>query len=197
MTNSNQPAEIIPKITMKTIDAQPAPRTVEKKEILVHIFGRADRVNEGSTTYGIFHKYKGVFEAVNLKTGAVYRSSSLLLPEIADGILLPAMIEHGATLGKEKTAKEPEVAGEAVRESEPVNFALAIGVIPQESKDETGRGYQYTVAPLMESAAADPLAELRAVSQRAVAALPAPAASPAPAPAASKEPEHKGNTKRK
>ncbi len=92
-------ASIIPKITMKTVDAQPAPRTVTVKEDLVHIFGRAERVNEGSTTYGIFHKYKGTFEVVNLKTGEVYRSSALLLPEIADRILLPEMLARGATLG--------------------------------------------------------------------------------------------------
>lgn len=171
-------ASIIPKITMKTVDAQPAPRSVTVKEDLVHIFGRAERVNEGSTTYGIFHKYKGTFEAVNLKTGEVYRSSSLLLPEIADGILLPEMIARGATLGKEKTAKTPEEAGEPVsKDAQPVDFALAIGVVPQESKDESGRGYQYSVRPLMEATTADPLASLRAVSQDAQKlALPAPQA---------------------
>ncbi len=169
-------ASIIPKITMKTVDAQPAPRTVTVKEDLVHIFGRAERVNEGSTTYGIFHKYKGTFEAVNLKTGEVYRSSSLLLPEIADGILLPEMLARGATLGKEKTAKSPEESGQPVSaDAQPVDFALAIGVVPQESKDESGRGYQYSVRPLMEATTADPLASLRAVSQDAQQlALPAP-----------------------
>ncbi len=169
-------ASIIPKITMKTVDAQPAPRTVTVKEDLVHIFGRAERVNEGSTTYGIFHKYKGTFEAVNLKTGEVYRSSALLLPEIADGILLPEMLARGATLGKEKTAKTPEETGEPVsKDAQPVDFALAIGVVPQESKDESGRGYQYSVRPLMEATTADPLASLRAVSQDAQKlALPAP-----------------------
>lgn len=187
-------ASIIPKITMKTVDAQPAPRTVTVKEDLVHIFGRAERVNEGSTTYGIFHKYKGTFEAVNLKTGEVYRSASLLLPEIADGILLPEMLARGATLGKEKTAKTPEETGEPVsKDAHPVDFALAIGVVPQESKDESGRGYQYSVRPLMEAATADPLASLRAVSQEAQQlALPAPQTEKPSEPA---KPTHGGKKK--
>jgi hypothetical protein len=153
--------EIIPKITMKTIDAQPAPRSVEVKKDLAHIYGRADRVNEGSTTYGIFHKYKGMFKAMNLETGEVFQSSNLLLPEIADSILLEGMLAAGATLGKEKTGKDAEQVGEKVK-GDPVEFALCIGVIPMDSKDGTGRGYQFTAKPLFESKAADPLAAIEA-----------------------------------
>ena len=162
--------EIIPKITMKTIDAQPAPRSVEVKKDLAHIYGRADRVNEGQTVYGIFHKYKGLFKAVNLETGEAFQSSNLLLPEIADALLLEGMLAAGATLGKEKTAKDAEQAGERVK-GDPVEFAICIGVIPQDSKDGTGRGYQFTAKPLFESQAADPLASIEAK----IKALPAPA----------------------
>lgn len=152
--------EILAKITMKTIDCQPAPRSVKEKTELAHIYGRAERVSEGSTTYGIFHKYKGNFEAVNLATGEVYRSGTLLLPEIADAILLQGLLAAGATLGKEKIGNTPGVEGERVQ-GDPVDFAVSIGVIPMESKDDTGRGYQFTVKPMMEVTAADPLKALR------------------------------------
>lgn len=162
--------EIIPKITMKTVGAQPGPRSVTAKSDLVHIYGRADRVNEGQTVYGIFHKYKGLFKAVNLSTGEVFQSNNLLLPEIADGILLDGMLAAGATLGKEKDAKNAEKVGERVK-GEPIEFALCIGVIPQDSKDGTGRGYQFTAKPLFESQAADPLAGI----ESRMKALPGPA----------------------
>lgn len=149
--------EIIPKITLKTIGAQPAPRTIKAKIDLCHIYGRADRVNEGQTVYGIFHKYKGIFKAVNLETGEIYQSGNLLLPEIADAILLQGMLDAGATLGKEKTAKDAETSGERVK-GDPIEFALCIGAVPQESKDGTGRGYSLTAKPLFESQTADPLA---------------------------------------
>ncbi len=175
--------EIIPKITMKTIGAQPAPRTVEKKADLAHIYGRADRVNEGSTLYGIFHKYKGVFKAVNLSTGEVFQSSNLLLPEIADGILLAEMLAAGATLGKEKTAKDAEQSGEKVK-GNPIEFAVCIGVIPQETKDGSGRGYQFTAKPIVESTTADPLAHLESKLKSLAAPSPIQQAKAEPAHAA-------------
>ncbi|MGC8541025.1 MAG: hypothetical protein ACP5QA_10400 [Phycisphaerae bacterium] len=181
-------AEIISKITMKTVGAQPAPRSVTKKEDLVRIYGRADRVSEGSTTYGIFHKYKGDFKAVNLITGEAFRSGTLLLPEIADPLLLNAMLAAGATLGKEKTAKTPEVEGEKVK-GEPIFFGLIIGVIPQESADESGRGYQYTVKEAFESQVADPFA---AIEEKMVKAIAGPSSSATPA----QTPGDKGNRKK-
>lgn len=184
--------EIISKITMKTIGAQPAPRTVTEKKELAHIYGRADRVNEGSTTYGIFHKYKGEFKAVNLETGEIYRASSLLLPEIADGLLLAQMMEAGATLGKEKTGDKAETAGERVK-GDPVEFAVCIGVSPAENKDGTGRGYQFTAKPIIESQVADPLESIEARIKRA---LPAPTQNQARTETVSPKPSAKPTDKK-
>jgi len=194
--------EILGKITMKNIGAQPKPRSVTERKELCHIFGSCESFQEGSTTYGIFRKFEGRFEAVDVMTGEVFRSKYLLLPEIAEALLTEQLIALGAVAGKVKTAEDKGSAGTPGRE--PVEFAIAVGVKPIFEKDgktivERGQGYEYSVRPLVESRRADSLSHLRALSQsvREGTALPAPepaqvAAEPASVAAA--EPERATGT---
>jgi hypothetical protein len=165
--------QYLSKITLKSIDAQPKPRSVTAPEILAHVFGIARRFRVGSSAYGIFHSFLGEFEAVNLSTGEVTRSGRILLPPIAEKILLERMEAGGATAGKDRTATQDEEDGEAA--SEPIEFAFAIGVRPLYGPDgktlsERGSGYEYTLHPLMEMRENDSLAKIRDESRKQLAA---------------------------
>jgi hypothetical protein len=177
--------EILNKITMKTIGAQPKPRSVTEKKDLCHIFGTAIGFREGSTTYGVFRKFEGNFEAVDLQSGEVFKSKWLLLPEIVEALLTEQLTNLGAVGGRMKTADDKGTEG--TPSETPVDFAFSIGVKPIFEKDgktivDKGQGYEYTVRPMMESKQADSLAHLREVSSKArQPALPAPEKVPAQA----------------
>jgi len=156
--------QIVNKISMKTIDAQPKARSVTEPQELAHIYGSARTFKEGSSTFGIFRSFIGEFEAVTLATGEVTRSNRILLPPVAEKLLTEQMLALGAVAGKEKTATDPGTEGTAG--SSPVDFAFAIGVKPQFEKDgktikAQGQGYEYTLRPLMETKVSDSLAHLR------------------------------------
>jgi hypothetical protein len=182
--------EIVNKITMKTIDAQPKPRSVTERADIAHVFGTATGYRQGSTNYGVFCKFEGNFEAVNLTTGEVFRSRNLLLPQIVEAMLLEQLTSLGAKAGKVRTADTEGTPGTPA--SEPVDFAFCLGVKPIFEKDgktlvERGQGYEYTVKPIMESKVSDSLAHIREASEKArnaPKALPAPTASQAPKAAA-------------
>jgi hypothetical protein len=169
--------EIVNKITMKTIEAQPEPRSITEKRDIAHVFGTATGYRSGSTNYGVFCKFEGNFEAVNLETGEIYKSRNLLLPEIIESLLMEQLVSLGAKAGKMKTQDDPGSPG--TPSSEPVDFAFCVGVKPIFEKDgktivERGQGYEYTVKPIMESKVSDSLAHIREVSDKARKALPAP-----------------------
>lgn len=181
---------ILNKITMKAIGAQPAPHSITEPKALAHLYGKANGFKTGSTTYGFYDKFNGEFEAVNLETGEVFVGSSLLCPPIMENLIKQALVSAGAEGGKigNKAAHEKDIEGKDTES--PVLFAFEVGVKPTAKKEgqrETGSGYEYTVKLLTESRRSDALSELRAVSAKARNALPAPA--PAPASAVPAEPE--------
>ena len=166
--------EIIGKISLKGIGAQPAANSVTDSHDVAHIYGTARRFLIGTTTYGDYTKFQGDFEAVNTSNGETFRSNSLVLPELVEKMLVAALLAEGAKAGKVKTQNTPEVAGGEAQA--PVEFAFAIGVRKTETKEgSVSRGYEYTIRPLIQLKGADPLAHLR----DQVKALPAPNAKPA------------------
>ncbi|WWT37761.1 ssDNA binding protein [Enterobacteria phage PRDaquamarine] len=151
--------EIVSKLTLKTIGAQPKPHSVKENTALASIYGRVRGKKVGQSTFGDFIKFEGEFEGVNLATGEVFRSGALILPKVLESLLAGA------------------VDGENT-----VDFAVEVWAKPSE-KGNTG--YEYGIKPLIEPAASDELAQLRQTVK--AAALPAPAkeaATEAPAAAA-------------
>ncbi|WWT38629.1 ssDNA binding protein [Enterobacteria phage PRDmint] len=140
--------EIVSKLTLKTIGAQPKPHSVKENTALASIYGRIRGKKVGQSTFGDFIKFEGEFEGVNIATGEVFRSGALILPNVLETLL----------------------AG-AVDGDNTVDFAVEIWAKPSE-KGNTG--YEYGVKPLIEPAASDELAALR---NQVKAALPAPAAA--------------------
>jgi len=162
--------QILNKITMKSIDAQPKARSVTAPRLLAHIYGTARTFREGSSAFGIFRSFIGDFEAVTLETGEITRSNRILLPPVAEKLLTEQMLSLGARPGKERTATSAEEEGQ--EGSSPVDFAFAIGVKPQFGPDgktivERGSGYEYTLEPLMETKVSDTLAHLRETVKKA------------------------------
>lgn len=168
---------ILNKITMKAIGAQPAPHTVESAEVLAHVFGKANGYDTGSTNYGFYDKFHGEFEAVNLRTGEVFAAANLLCPPIMENLIKQALKDAGAEGGKigNKATHEKDVAGKDAQA--PVLFAFAVGVKPTPKKEgarDSGSGYEYTVSVLTPSKRSDALESLRAISDGARKTLPAP-----------------------
>lgn len=144
--------EIVSKLTLKTIGAQPKPHSVKENTALASIYGRVRGKKVGQSTFGDFIKFEGEFEGVNLATGEVFRSGALILPKVLESLLAGA------------------VDGENT-----VDFAVEVWAKPSE-KGNTG--YEYGIKPLIEPAASDELAQLRQTVK--AAALPAPAKEAAP-----------------
>lgn len=157
--------EIVSKLTLKTIGAQPKPHSVKENTALASVYGRVRGKKVGQSTFGDFIKFEGEFEGVNIATGEVFRSGALILPKVLESLLAGA------------------VDGENT-----VDFAVEIWAKPSE-KGNTG--YEYGVKPLIEPAASDELAALR---NQVKAALPAPAA-PAAAADADAKPAPKAKAK--
>ena len=170
---------ILNKITMKGIGAQPAPWSVDAPKALAHILGKANGYKTGSTTYGLYDKFHGEFEAVNLETGEIYVGSNLLCPPIMEALIKDALKNAGAEGGRigNKAAHEIDVEGKDTES--PVLFAFELGVKPTAKKDgarEVGSGYEYTVKLLTPAKRSDALESLRAISQQPrQVALPGPA----------------------
>lgn len=176
---------ILNKITMKGIGAQPAPWSVDAPKALAHILGKANGYKTGSTTYGLYDKFHGEFEAVNLETGEIYVGSNLLCPPIMEALIKDALKNAGAEGGRigNKAAHEIDVEGKDTES--PVLFLFELGVKPTAKKDgarEVGSGYEYTVRLLTPAKRSDALESLRTISQQARTALPSPAQEPAKPP---------------
>lgn len=123
------------------------------KKVLFRVFGIANSSKTGTSNFGEWTSFKGLFEAIILETGEVLRSSDLFLPEVATDALLPVV------------AKNVEDGGNGVR------FAMDIGaVIVADRTNPLVMKYEYTCAPVIDVAQDDPLAAFKAV----LPALPAP-----------------------
>lgn len=127
-------SNVVSKITVASIGAQPKPHSVEEgeKRAICVFYGEARSSKIGQTQFGDFLKFSGNFGAVNMKTGERFRSGSLILPAIMENILDSAI-------------KETEGA---------VQFAIEVGV---KYSEKGNTGYEYTVRPLLEPSENDPL----------------------------------------
>lgn len=189
---------------MKAIGAQPAPHSIDTPKALVHIFGKANGYKTGSTTYGLYDKFHGEFEAVDLATGEIYVAQNLLCPPIIESLLKEALKSAGAEGGKVGNKAAHEIDTEGKDTLSPILFAFEIGVKPTVKRDgpERGNGYEYTVKSLTPSKRSDALESMRQISDAArQQSLSAPAAETVPMPQApAQEPakaaqnpeEHKG-----
>lgn len=144
---------LIKKITLKTIGAQPAPNSIDVTTDLCAVYGRADRMELGSTTFGEYVKFKGQFEAQNIATGEIFQSGELIVPEIVSDLITGAM---------------------EANEGQAVEFAFIITAIADKKEGGQGRGYQFTAKPLIEEQKSDPLAMLRAKVTSSVPVIEAP-----------------------
>lgn len=148
--------ELLSKITVKTVGAQPKPKSVTEATDLCSVYGILRGYAVGQSPYGEFLKFKGDIEACNLATGELFKSGNLILPGIISGLM------QGAVDGN------PE---------NDVEFGVIVGVKPSE-KGNTG--YEYTIKPIVEPKEADALVALRSTVRDAMLALPSPEKSPDP-----------------
>lgn len=115
--------------------------TVEKalragKHGVMRVIGESRGYKTGNTAFGEFVAFTGQFRATNMATGEIFTGPNLFLPDVASGLM---RAQHDSAEG-------------------PIEFAFDIGVQPA----STPHGYEYTVTPLMEPSASDPLAALEA-----------------------------------
>jgi hypothetical protein len=107
--------------------------------VLYRVYGTAQGIKTGSSTFGEWAAFTGQFEAVDSDSGEIVRSNQLFLPEVAELLL-----------------KVPVLKGDG-----DVNFAFDIGI---KGTIETATGlqkYEYTVGTVMEAKEDDPLAKMR------------------------------------
>ena len=135
---TSKAVNLIAKLTLKTMGVQPAVNSIDVATDLCAVYGRADRMELGSTTFGEYTKFKGQFEAQNIANGELYQSGVLIVPEIVSNLIAGAL---------------------EANEGQAVEFAFIVSAIPD--KKEGGRGYQFTAKPLMQEQKSDPLAQLR------------------------------------
>lgn len=148
------------KITMSSIGAQPSKedraalllRPTEQIP-LARVYGIAGAWKPGQSDHGPYVKFIGQFKAVNLRTGEIFISSTLLLPKFMEEQL------HGHL---------------SAGETRSVEFGFEIGVEgDRPGMKASALGYQYTAKPLMAMSENSALAALEA-KLGGVAALPAP-----------------------
>ena len=112
----------------------------EAPQALMRVLGLATTYETGETQYGEFIAFKGSFEATNLMTGEVFRAGKCFLPDVAANLMSAQLAASSGETGFKG-----------------VQFAFEIGYKPS----DTLIGYEYTVTPLIEIDAADPLTALR------------------------------------
>jgi len=104
------------------------------KIALMKIVGETTSAEPGQTDKGEFLKLKGTFAAINSDTGEVFNAAVCILPNfIADQL------------------------GEALKQSEKVEFAIQIGA---KAKASSVTGYEFTATPLIESKPTDSMQRL-------------------------------------
>jgi hypothetical protein len=98
--------EPLRKITVKTVtggvtDELFAQLVASPKDPIpmMKVWGIATRMKPGSSDYGTYVKFNGQFRAVNIADGAIFRSSTMLLPKFLEDDLA-GIIGVGAADGK-------------------------------------------------------------------------------------------------
>ena len=126
-----------------------APAVGELRPIM-RVIGHAKEREVKTTTYGDATAFKGDFMATNVKTGEVFRSGVMYLPDVATSLLNNAMDNNDGV----------------------VEFGFEVGVIGiKGKKDNEPNKYEYRCRPLVEAIENDPLALLAAkIEQKTLAA---------------------------
>lgn len=166
---SPKTCKIKPEMELVEIDGKQVPRAKGEQHLL-RIIGVANDLKKGMGEHGPWVAFVGNFEATNVVTGEVFRSSKCFLPESFTGMLAASVADN----------KDGNV-----------QFAVDVGVKPA----TTMIGYEFTVKPLLEVSDSDPLTLLKN-SLSGIPALPAPKNSEKQEPAADTEKtETKGKKK--
>lgn len=134
--------QILRKITLKNVagkvDIEKVLAAPNKCMPLMKVYGVARKAAPGQTDLGPFVKFGGSFRAVNSLTGEMFEAGILILPGIAQDLLLGAL--DGGDV-------------------ESVNFGFAISV---KYSPESAAKYEYDVSSLLAPAVDDPLERLGA-----------------------------------
>jgi len=148
---SAKTCKAVPELEIVTVDGKQVPRAKGEQHLL-RIIGMTNGTKVINTEYGASTAFLGTFEATNVKTGEIFRSSKCFLPESATGMLSVAVDTSNG----------------------PVEFAVDIGAKPS----ATPTGYEYTVKPLTAPSESDPLEMLKMKLVASFPALPSPVAAP-------------------
>lgn len=127
------------------------PKNTETKQpdlgaalMLFRVMGVAQSFAQDNSTYGQYTVFKGQFEAIDHKTGEIFRASKLFLPEVAEELLISAVakcVQDGGT---------------------GVTFGFDVGAKIVTDRANAGiMKYEYIVTPLIDVAVDDPLAALK------------------------------------
>lgn len=139
--------KLVKKLSLKSIIGKVDVKKLheEGKEVdLFNVGGTCTGTKTGNSQYGEWTAFAGTFGAIRLDTGEVYRDVQLFLPEVAEGFVMPTVIEA---------------------KGQPVEFAFIIGVKPAHKQDGSA-SYEYTVKPIQVAEVADPLDAMMAVLRK-------------------------------
>jgi hypothetical protein len=151
--------KLLKKLTVKTVhgkklQAFDADADIGTERVVLTVFGRADKAEEGENTLpsgdiSSYTKFRGAFAAYagDMGEGDEFRSGVMIIPDVAADLLASLLAPEEVTS---------------------VNFGFLVGI----KKTETPIGYEYYASPLMEDKSdTDPM---EAIKQQVVAALPKP-----------------------
>ena len=163
--------QILRKITLKgvagKIDFEKLLEAENRRIDLMKVYGTARKAKPDQSDLGPYVRFSGSFRAMNIATGEMFESGVMILPGIAQDLIMGALDSDGA---------------------EAVDFGFIISV---NYNAESVTKYEYDIQSLMSPSKDDPLERLAA--QMGLAALPKPAAEEpvpeaAPAEPAAEEP---------
>lgn len=165
---TTKPIELLSKIVAKNI----VPRSAlnykkdgdgkvidEAPRSLYRIWGVADSVRHGDSTYGQWTGFIGNFSAIRFSDSQLFKAPEAFLQGASETLLEDALA---------KAKKDDPSAS--------VTFAFDIGVRPSAKwiAEDKGNSYEYTIKTVLESQQHDPLA---ALTEEVMKSLPAPVAS--------------------
>jgi sugar lactone lactonase YvrE len=82
------------KITLSEVCGKLAKNSVKEAYDMMVVFGITAMSKVGTSANGTYVKWIGIFEAVNLQTGEVFQSNSLILPADGEEILSVMTMEN-------------------------------------------------------------------------------------------------------
>lgn len=148
--------QILRKITLKgvagKIDFEKLLEAENRRMDLMKVYGTARKAKPDQSDLGPYVRFSGSFRAMNIATGEMFESGVMILPGIAQDLIMGALDSDGA---------------------EAVDFGFIISV---KYNAESVTKYEYDIQSLMSPSRDDPLERLAA--QMGLVALPAPVADP-------------------